>query len=120
MEKVNLADKLSRFAEPWSPRLVGQVNDAAIKLVKLRGEFVWHHHETEDEMFFVIEGRLRMRFRDRDVDLEPGEFIIVPRQVEHLPIALTEEVSVMLIEPDTTLNTGNIRNERTVEVLQKL
>jgi mannose-6-phosphate isomerase-like protein (cupin superfamily) len=120
MEPVNLRAKLARVEEYWSPRIVGEVNDAYVKVVKLRGEFVWHHHEAEDELFLVVEGRLRMQLRDGDRDLEPGELIIVPRGVEHCPLALTDEVHVVLLEPKTTVNTGNVRNERTVEREQRL
>jgi mannose-6-phosphate isomerase-like protein (cupin superfamily) len=119
MDKVNLAEKFAQFAEHWSPRIVGEVNDCAVKLVKVKGEFVWHHHDTEDEMFFVTRGRLRMRFRDREVLIGPGEFIVVPHGVEHMPVA-DEETEIVLIEPRDTLNTGNVRNERTVERLQKI
>jgi mannose-6-phosphate isomerase-like protein (cupin superfamily) len=119
MQTVNLAEKLARVAHPWSPKIVGEVNDCYVKVVKLEGEFVWHHHDGEDEMFLVVEGVLRMRFRDRDEIVRPGEFIIVPRGVEHLPVA-EGGTSVMLFEPKTTLNTGNVRNERTVPVLERL
>jgi mannose-6-phosphate isomerase-like protein (cupin superfamily) len=115
MEIVNLRAKLARVEEYWSPRIVGELNDGYVKVVKLRGEFVWHHHETEDELFLVVEGRLRMQLRDGNRDLGPGELIVVPRGVEHCPLALTDEVHVMLLEPRTTVNTGNVRNERTVE-----
>ena len=118
-DKVNLAEKFSRFNEMYKPKIAGEVNDAYIKLVKFKGEFLWHHHDHEDELFLVIKGRFQMRFRDRDVWLEPGEFIIVPRGVEHMPVA-PEEVHVMLIEPKTTLNTGNVQNERTVPVLEHI
>lgn len=114
MDKVNLNQKFALFSEHWSPRIVGELNDSHIKLVKVEGEFVWHHHDNEDELFLVIKGRLGMKFRDRDVWIEEGEFIIVPRGVEHMPVA-PEEVWIMLIEPKTTLNTGNVQNERTVE-----
>ncbi len=114
MDKVNLAEKFAAFSEQWSPKLVGEVNDFAVKLAKLEGEFVWHHHEAEDELFLVIKGRLRIRLRDRDVDLEEGEFFIVPRGVEHQPVA-EEECQVLMFERKETLNTGNIRNERTVD-----
>ena len=117
--KVNLAEKLGLFNEHWSPKIVGELNDSYVKLVKLQGEFVWHFHEREDELFLVLKGRLRMRFRDREVWVHEGEFIIVPHGVEHLPEA-EEEVHVMLLEPKTTLNTGNVENERTVGQLQKL
>ncbi|MGE0152990.1 MAG: cupin domain-containing protein [Reyranellaceae bacterium] len=119
MQTVNLAEKFARFSDHWSPKLVGQVNGCAIKLVKLSGEFVWHRHDTEDEMFFVIKGRLRMKFRDGEQIVNPGEFIIVPHGVEHLPVA-EGETEIMLVEPDTTLNTGNVVNERTVADLQYL
>jgi mannose-6-phosphate isomerase-like protein (cupin superfamily) len=118
-EKVNLAEKFSRFNEIYKPKIAGEVNDAYIKLVKLKGEFLWHHHDNEDELFLVVKGRMQMRFRDGDVWVEPGEFIIVPRGVEHMPVA-PEEVQVMLIEPKTTLNTGNVQNERTVPVLEHI
>jgi mannose-6-phosphate isomerase-like protein (cupin superfamily) len=114
MEKIDLAAKLRLIDEPWSPRIVAELNDAHVKLVKLQGEFVWHHHEAEDELFLVLAGRLLMRFRDREVELGPGELIVVPKGVEHCPVA-PEEAHVLLLEPKTTLNTGNLRNERTVE-----
>lgn len=119
MKKVNLAESFARFSETWSPKVVGDINDMQVKLVKLEGEFVWHHHESEDELFLVVSGRLRMRFRDRDELLGPGEFIVVPHGVEHLPIA--EPVcEVLLLEPNTTLNTGNVREARTVERPERL
>jgi mannose-6-phosphate isomerase-like protein (cupin superfamily) len=111
---VNLAEKFERFADHWSPKIVGEVNDMHVKLAKLKGEFVWHHHEREDELFLVVAGRLRMRLRDGDRDLGPGELIIVPRGTEHCPVALTDEVHVVLLEPKGTLNTGNVTDERTV------
>ena len=114
MNVVNLAEKLGRVTECWSPKIVGEVNDLHVKVVKLRGEFVWHHHASEDELFLVVAGRLRMQLRDGNRDVGPGEFIIVPRGVEHCPLALTDEVHVVLIEPKSTLNTGNVTNERTV------
>lgn len=119
MDRVNLAAKFRLFDEPWKPKIVGELNDSYVKVVKLRGEFVWHHHEAEDELFLVVKGRLLMRFRDRDVWVEPGEFVIVPRGVEHLPIA-PEEAHVVLLEPKSTLNTGNVRNERTVAELERI
>ena len=119
MEKVNLRDKLDLFKEHWSPKIVGELNDQQVKLVKFRGPFVWHHHDHEDELFLVVKGRFRMEFRDRDLWLEEGEFLIVPRGVEHRPVA-DEEAQVLLFEPASTLNTGNVRNERTVEQLQKI
>ncbi|MBA3873653.1 MAG: cupin domain-containing protein [Anaerolineae bacterium] len=119
MEKVNLVDKLALFNDHWSPKIVGEVNDSAVKLVKLHGEFVWHHHEGEDEMFFVVKGHLLMKLRDQDLWLDEGEFVIIPHGVEHMPVA-PEEVHIMLFEPKTTLNTGNVQNERTVANLGKI
>ena len=113
-EKVNLVEKLALFDEHWSPKVVAELNGQHVKLVKLLGEFSWHHHDEEDELFFVIEGRLGMEFRDRDVLLEEGEMIVVPCGVEHRPVA-EEEAHVMLFEPASTLNTGNVRNELTTE-----
>ena len=113
MDKVNLAQKFGLFNEYWSPRIAGELNDSYIKLVKLKGEFVWHHHETEDELFLVVKGKLLIRFRDRDLWLDEGEFVIIPKGVEHMPVA-DEEVQVVLIEPRSTVNTGNVQNERTV------
>lgn len=114
MEKVNLAEKFALFHEHWRPRIVGELNESYVKLVKLKGEFIWHHHEQEDELFLVIKGRLLMQFRDREVWIEEGEFLIVPKGVEHRPVA-EEEVHVVLLEPKTTLNTGNVTNERTID-----
>jgi mannose-6-phosphate isomerase-like protein (cupin superfamily) len=119
MEKVNLAKKLSLFDEHWSPRIVGELNGQYVKLAKLKGDFVWHHHEAEDEMFMVIKGCLVIRLRDRDIALEEGEFLIVPRGVEHCPIA-EEEVHIMLFEPKSTLQTGNVQTERTVDNLETI
>jgi mannose-6-phosphate isomerase-like protein (cupin superfamily) len=119
MEAVNVNEKLSKVKEHWSPKIIGELNDSYVKVVKFTGEFVWHHHDNEDELFFVVKGRLRMRFRDRDVEVSPGEFIIVPKGVEHLPVA-DEEVHVVLFEPKTTLNTGNVQNERTLPKLERL
>ena len=114
MEIVNLAEKFSRISDYWNPRIAGELNDSCVKLVKLRGEFVWHHHEAEDELFLVVAGRMRMQLRDGDRDVGPGELVIVPRGVEHCPLALTDEVHVVLLEPKTTLNTGNVVEARTV------
>ena len=119
MRSVNLAEKFRLFDEYWSPKIVGELNDAYVKLVKVKGEFVWHHHETEDELFFVVKGRLLLKFRDREVWVDEGEFVIVPRGVEHLPVA-AEETHVMLLEPKSTLNTGNVRNDRTVSKLDRI
>jgi len=117
--KVSLRDKLAQIADHWNPRIVGDVNDCAVKLVKFRGEFVWHHHENEDEMFLVVRGRFRMRLRDGDLEVGEGEMVIVPRGVEHMPVA-DEEVSVLLVEPRSTLNTGNLVTERTVAQPERL
>jgi mannose-6-phosphate isomerase-like protein (cupin superfamily) len=117
---VNLGEVFGRFTEAWAPKVVGDVNEMQVKVVKLRGEFVWHHHDAEDELFLVVAGRLRMQLRDGDRDLGPGELIVVPRGVEHCPLALTDEVHVVLLEPKTTLNTGNLVNERTVATLDRL
>ncbi len=123
MDKVNLAHKFSLFSKHYSPKIVGELNDSYVKLVKFQGEFVWHHHEHEDELFFVIQGEMRMKLREngseREIVVRPGEFIIIPRGVEHMPSA-AEETQVMLLEPKTTLNTGNIENERTVAELQRI
>jgi mannose-6-phosphate isomerase-like protein (cupin superfamily) len=119
MNKVNLAEQLARFSEHWSPRVVGELNGQHVRLVKLQGEFVWHHHDHEDELFLVVRGRLAMHFRDRVVEVGEGEFVIVPRGVEHKPAA-EHETHVLLFEPAATLNTGNVRNERTVEQLERL
>jgi mannose-6-phosphate isomerase-like protein (cupin superfamily) len=123
MDKVNLAQKLSLFTDQYSPKIVGEVNDAYVKLVKLQGDFMWHHHDNEDELFFVVKGALRMKVREngseREFMVNPGEFIIIPRGVEHLPSA-DEETHVMLLEPKSTLNTGNVENERTVAELQRI
>lgn len=119
MKKVNVAEKLQMFHEHWSPKIVGELNESYVKLVKLQGEFVWHLHENEDEMFFVIKGELVIKLRTEDITLREGEFFIIPKGVEHMPVA-KEEVHAMLLEPKTTLNTGNINNERTVEDLQSI
>lgn len=112
MEKVNLSHKLSLFSDLWTPKVVGEVNDFQVKLVKLQGEFVWHSHEAEDELFLVLRGRLRLRFREREVSIDPGEFLIVPRGTEHCPVA-DEEVHVLLLERKSTVNTGTAGGERT-------
>jgi len=113
MDKVNLRQKLALFAEHWSPKIVGELNGQHVKLVKFRGEFVWHSHVQEDEMFLVVDGRFRMEFRDRAVDLAAGEFLIVPRGVEHRPVA-DDEVHVLLFEPAGTRNTGDVQDPRSV------
>ncbi|PYO26647.1 MAG: cupin domain-containing protein [Gemmatimonadetes bacterium] len=119
MRSVNLAEKFRQFNEHWSPKIVGELNDSYVKVVKVKGEFVWHHHDSEDELFLVVKGRLLLKFRDREVWVEEGEFVIVPRGVEHLPVA-PEETHVVLLEPKSTLNTGNVRNERTVSELDRI
>jgi len=119
MHTVNIAQKFSQFNEMWSPKIVGEVNDSYVKAVKFIGEFVWHHHDNEDEMFLVVKGLLRMKFRDREERVGPGEFIIVPRGVEHLPVS-DEETQVLLFEPRSTFNTGNVTNERTLAQLERL
>ena len=119
METINIKEKFSLFTDQWSPKLLGEINDCAVKAVKLEGEFVWHHHDNEDELFLVVKGTLRMKFRDREAVVREGEFIIVPHGVEHLPIA-DEETHILLIEPKSTLNTGNIHNERTVAELEHI
>jgi mannose-6-phosphate isomerase-like protein (cupin superfamily) len=120
MQVVNLAEEFGMFGDYWAPKIVGDLNEMQVKLVKLRGEFVWHHHDEEDELFLVVQGRLRMQLREGDREVGPGEFIIVPRKVEHCPLSLTDEVHVVLLEPKTTLNTGNVRNERTLTALERL
>lgn len=118
-DKVSLSDKFGLFSEPYAPKIVGELNGQHVKLVKFAGPFTWHHHDTEDEMFLVVKGRFRMELRGRDVWVETGEFIIIPKGVEHRPVA-EEEAHVLLFEPATTLNTGNVRNERTAESLERL
>ena len=118
-EKVNLAEKFSRFQEYFSPKIVGEVNDFHVKLGKVKGEFIWHHHENEDELFLIVKGKLALHFRDRVVELKEGEFFIVPKGVEHKPVA-HEECHIVMIEPKSTLNTGNVVNERTVAELQRI
>jgi mannose-6-phosphate isomerase-like protein (cupin superfamily) len=113
MEKINLAQKFSLFQDHWKPRIAGELNGQYIKLVKVKGEFVWHHHDNEDELFLVVKGRLLIKLRDQDIQLEEGELVIIPRGVEHMPVA-EEEVHLLLLEPKSTLNTGDVQNERTV------
>ena len=125
LSKVSLSEKFSLFQDHFSPKIVGDLNDAYVKLVKLQGDFVWHHHDHEDEMFLVVKGRLFMGLQDghngatREIAIDPGEFIIIPKGVEHKPRA-NEETHIVLLEPKTTLNTGNVRGERTVEHLQRI
>ena len=118
-EKVDLSEKLGQFSDHWNPRIVGELNGQHVKLAKLKGEFIWHHHEQEDELFLVLHGHLEIHLRDRIVDLDEGEFFIVPRGVEHKPVA-AEEVHVLLMEPASTLNTGNLQNDRTVGDPQRI
>ncbi len=119
MEPINLKNKFSLFSDCCNPHILGEVNDCHVKAVKLKGEFIWHHHDKEDELFLVVKGTLRMKFRDREAVVREGEFVIVPRGVEHCPVA-DEEVHIVLIEPKSTLNTGNINNERTVTQLERI
>lgn len=119
MNKVNVEQKLSLFADYWNPRVVGELNGQHVKLVKFQDEFVWHKHDNEDEMFFVVKGQFKMEFRERTVELKENEFLIVPKGVEHRPVA-EQEVSVMLFEPSTTLNTGDTESELTKHILEKL
>lgn len=119
MDKINLIEKLSRFGDHFHPKVIAELNGQMVKLVKFQGPFVWHHHDAEDELFLVLAGRFCMEFRDRTVWLEEGEMLVVPRGVEHRPYA-PEEVAVLLFEPAATLNTGNLRDERTVEELERI
>lgn len=119
MDKINVAEKFSLFSEHWSPKIAGELNGQMVKLVKFKGEFVWHHHENEDELFYVVKGSFDMHLRDKVVTIKEGEFIIIPRGVEHKPVA-KEEVEIMLFEPASTLNTGNIENELTRKNLLRL
>lgn len=123
IQVVNMREKLSRFSEYWDPKIIGEINDTYVKLVKFQGEFVWHHHELEDELFLVLKGTLRMKLRDdrgeRELRVGEGEFVIIPHGVEHMPIA-DDEVHVALLEPKTTLNTGNVNNERTRPQLESI
>ena len=119
MEKVNLTEKFSQFNEHYSPKIAGELNGQMVKLAKFKGPFVWHHHDHEDEMFLVVKGNFDMEFRDKTVTINEGEFIIVPRGVEHRPNA-KEEVFVVLFEPGTTLNTGNVKNEMTRGQMEKI
>ncbi|HEY6062424.1 MAG TPA: cupin domain-containing protein [Chitinophagaceae bacterium] len=119
MEKVNLAEKLSAFCDYFNPRIAGELNGQQVKLVKFKGEFIWHHHEQEDELFYVVKGSFDMHFREKKVTINAGEFIIVPHGVEHKPVA-EKEVEVMLFEPGTTLNTGNTENKFTKRELDRI
>jgi mannose-6-phosphate isomerase-like protein (cupin superfamily) len=119
VQKVNLAQKLSLFQEYWSPKIVAELNENYIKLAKFKGEFLWHRHEAEDELFLVVKGRLLIKFRDQDLWLDEGEMVVIPKGVEHMPVA-EEEVHAILIEPKSTRNTGNVENQRTIEHLEYL
>ncbi|MCK6617205.1 MAG: cupin domain-containing protein [Cyclobacteriaceae bacterium] len=119
MEKVNISEKFSQFSDYWNPRIIGELNGQQVKAARLKGEFIWHHHEHEDELFLITKGKLKMEFRDKTVEIGEGEFIIVPRGVEHKPVA-DEEVELLLFEPASTLNTGNIENERTMKELKRI
>jgi len=119
MQKVNLKEKFNVFKDYWSPKIVGDLNESHVKLVKFKGEFVWHKHDNEDELFFIVKGTLIIKFRDQDVILNEGEFIIIPKGIEHLPVA-EDEVHVLLIEPKTTLNTGDVTSELTKNELDRL
>jgi len=117
MNSINLSKKFSLFSEHWNPKIIGELNDSFVKLAKVKGEFDWHHHDKEDELFLVVKGHLLMKFRDRDVEVNEGEIIIVPRGVDHKPVA-PAETQILLLEPKSTLNTGNIENERTRKNLE--
>lgn len=113
IEAINLTEKFSLFDEQWHPKIAGELNDSYVKLAKVQGEFVWHQHENEDELFFVVKGTLTIKLRERDLTLQEGEFVIIPKGVEHMPVA-GEEAWILLLEPKTTSNTGNVTSERTV------
>jgi mannose-6-phosphate isomerase-like protein (cupin superfamily) len=119
MQKINLTEKLGTFSDHFNPRIVGELNGQQVKLVKFKGEFVWHHHEQEDELFYVVKGSFDMELRDKTITVKEGEFLIMPRGVEHRPVA-KEEVEIMLFEPATTLNTGNVENELTKKELKHI
>jgi mannose-6-phosphate isomerase-like protein (cupin superfamily) len=119
MEKVKVSEKFDRFSDYWNPKIAAEPNDSCIKLAKMKGEFLWHHHENEDELFFVTKGRLVIKLRDGEVQIEPGEFVVIPRGVDHMPVA-EDEVHDILIEPKTTLNTGDVISARTVADLRKV
>ncbi|OFX69190.1 MAG: mannose-6-phosphate isomerase [Bacteroidetes bacterium GWE2_29_8] len=119
MDKINIAEKLSLFNDYWNPRIIATLNGQYVKLVKFKGEFVWHKHDNEDEMFFVIKGLFKMEFCDKTIEINENEFLVVPKGVEHRPVA-DNEVSVMLFEPNTTLNTGNTKGELTKENLEEI
>jgi mannose-6-phosphate isomerase-like protein (cupin superfamily) len=119
VEKVNIAKKFTLFNEYWTPYIVGELNDAYVKVDKLKGQFVWHKHDSEDELFLVTKGKLVIKLRDKDISLDEGEFVIIPKGIEHMPVA-DQEAHVVLIEPKSTLNTGNVRDEKTVTQLKRI
>jgi len=119
IQTINLAQKFSLFQDYWSPKIAGEINGMHVKLVKLKGEFVWHHHDNEDELFLVVKGKLLIKLRDQDLRIDEGEYVIIPKGVEHLPVA-EEEVHVLLLEPKSTLNTGNVQGERTLSELESI
>jgi len=119
MEVVNLSEKFNLINEHWSPRLIGELNNQAVKIAKLKGEFIWHHHENEDEMFFVIEGSMIIKLKDKDIVLNKNEFFIIPKGIEHKPVA-RDEVLVMMFEPMSTINTGNIESDITIKDIEKI
>ena len=120
IQKINLSEKFASFSDQWSPKVIGEVNDAAVKLAKLEGAFEWHHHKDEDELFLVVKGQLTIKLRDQeDIVLSKGECVVIPRGVEHLPVA-EREAHVLLFEPKTTLNTGEVESERTVKELERI
>lgn len=119
MDKVNLSEKFAQIQQYWEPKIAGELNGQQVKLAKVKGEFVWHHHDDEDELFLVVKGRLVIQFRDGDVTLEEGEFLVVPRGVEHRPVA-EEEVHLLLFEPAGTVNTGDVQSEQTVTEVEHI
>jgi len=119
MEKINITEKLSTFSDYFNPRIVGELNGQQVKLVKFQGEFIWHHHDNEDELFYVVKGSFDMQLRDKTITVNAGEFLIMPRGIEHRPVA-NEEVEIMLFEPASTINTGNVVNEKTVTELKHI
>ena len=114
IQVISLNEKFNLFNEQWKPKIAGELNNSYVKLAKVQGEFIWHHHENEDELFFVVKGTLTIKLRERDLTIREGEFVIIPKGVEHMPVA-DEEVWIMMLEPKSTSNTGNVENERTVE-----
>ncbi len=119
LNKVNLSEKFSLINNYWDPKIVGELNNQYVKIAKLKGEFVWHHHEKEDELFMVVKGHLTIKLRDSNIELNEGEFYIIPRGVEHMPVAV-DEVHVLMFEPQTTVNTGNADSDKTISNLEKI